>query len=60
MKLETIAIRVGYIPEPSTKAVTALSPFNIFLIIHGLETLALHVAQYLKQIVKVKWGNTQA
>ena len=48
----------------------ALSPFNAFLILQGLETLALRmerhcdnapaVARYLQQHPQVAWGNTPA
>jgi len=55
--------RARVVPLRNTGA--ALSPFNTFLILQGLETLALrinrhsdnalHVAQYLKQHAKVLW-----
>lgn len=55
--------RARVVPLRNTGA--ALSPFNTFLILQGLETLALRierhsdnalrVAQYLKQHAKVKW-----
>jgi O-acetylhomoserine (thiol)-lyase len=55
--------RARVVPLRNTGA--ALSPFNTFLILQGLETLALRierhsdnalrVAQYLKQHTKVKW-----
>ena len=57
--------RLRVVPLRNTGA--ALSPFNTFLILQGLETLALRierhsdnalkVAQYLKQHPKVKWVN---
>lgn len=57
--------RLRVVPLRNTGA--ALSPFNAFLILQGLETLALRierhsdnalkVAQYLKQHPKVKWVN---
>lgn len=60
--------RLRVVPLRNTGA--ALSPFNAFLILQGLETLALRierhsdnalkVAQYLKQHAKVKWVNYAA
>lgn len=57
--------RLRVVPLRNTGA--ALSPFNAFLILQGLETLALRierhsdnalkVAQYLEQHPKVKWVN---
>lgn len=57
--------RLRVVPLRNTGA--ALSPFNAFLILQGLETLALRierhsenalkVAQYLQQHPKVKWVN---
>ena len=57
--------RARVVPLRNTGA--AISPFNAFLILQGLETLplrierhsenALKVAQYLKQHPKVKWVN---
>tara|TARA_R110002073_G_scaffold229864_2_gene390770 strand:- start:2155 stop:3429 length:1275 start_codon:yes stop_codon:yes gene_type:complete len=57
--------RCRVVPLRNTGA--ALSPFNAFLIMQGLETLglrmerhcdnALHVAQYLKQHEQVSWVN---
>lgn len=57
--------RVRVVPLRNTGA--ALSPMNAFLILQGLETLALRmerhcenalkIAQYLKQHPKVKWVN---
>lgn len=57
--------RLRVVPLRNTGA--ALSPFNAFLILQGLETLALRierhsenalkVAQYLQQHAKVKWVN---
>jgi O-acetylhomoserine (thiol)-lyase len=57
--------RARVVPLRNTGA--AISPFNVFLILQGIETLALRmdritsntiaVAQYLKNHAKVKWVN---